>query len=75
MKKIKFNLRKLVVIWQVEHNDNLSLSKLSKVTGIRLNTLMDYRDGTFKSIPIDNLLKLIQFFGCELSDLLKYEEE
>ena len=74
MKKIKFNLRKLVVIWQVEHNDNLSLSKLSKVTGIRLNTLMNYRDGTFKSIPIDNLLKLIQFFGCELSDLLKYEE-
>ena len=75
MKKIKFNLRKLVILWQVEHNDNLSLSKLSKVTGIRLNTLMDYRDGAFKSIPVDNLLKLIQFFGCELSDLLKYEEE
>ena len=75
MKRIKFNLRKLVVIWQVEHNDNLSLSKLSKVTGIRLNTLMNYRDGTFKSIPVDNLLKLIEFFGCELSDLLKYEEE
>ena len=75
MKKIKFNLRKLVILWQVEHNDSLSLCKLSKLTGIRLNTLMDYRDGAFKSIPVDNLLKLIEFFGCELSDLLKYEEE
>lgn len=75
MKKVKFNLRKLVILWQIENNKNLSINMLKKETGLRDEALRNYRDGTYKSIPAGHLEKLIEFFGCELSDLLKYEEE
>jgi len=74
MKKVKFNLRKLVILWQIENGKNLSIYKLKKETGLRDETLRNYRDGTYKSIPNGHLEKLIEFFGCELNDLLKYEE-
>jgi DNA-binding Xre family transcriptional regulator len=74
MKKVKFNLRKLVILWQAKHNKNLTIKMLKKETGLRDETLRNYRDGIYKSIPSGHLEKLIEFFGCELSDLLKYEE-
>jgi DNA-binding Xre family transcriptional regulator len=75
LKKVKFNLRRLVILWQIENNKDLSMYRLSKETGLREQTLRAYRDGTYKSIPAWHLEKLIEFFKCELSDLLKYEEE
>jgi len=74
MKKVKFNLRNLVILWQAKHNKNLTIKMLKKETGLRDEALRNYRDGKYKSIPAGHLEKLIEFFGCELSDLLKYEE-
>jgi len=75
LKKVKFNLRNLVILWQAKHNKNLTINMLKKETGLRDEALRNYRDGTYKSIPNGHLEKLIEFFDCELSDLLKYEEE
>jgi DNA-binding Xre family transcriptional regulator len=75
MKTIKFNLANLAKKWEIENNENLSISFLSKSTGIRWNTLNDYAKNKFKDVSIKNLIALLQFFQCDLCDLIKYEEE
>jgi len=75
MKTIKFNLIELVAKIENEKEINLSIRKISLKTGIRYNTLWNYFYGSFKHISVENLVALLQYFDCDLCDLIKYEEE
>jgi DNA-binding Xre family transcriptional regulator len=75
MKTIKFNLIELATKIEIENGINLSIRKIALKTGIRYNTLWNYFNGTFKHISVENLVALLQYFDCDLHDLIKYEEE
>lgn len=52
-----------------------NISHLSEVTGITRKTLTRLYDEKGTAIEFDTLAKLCKFFGCQVGDLLVYEEE
>jgi DNA-binding Xre family transcriptional regulator len=67
--KIKINLLELTKEWNKNTEERLTLRKLSKETGIRPNTLINFRDNKFKRVEKDHIEKLLDFFGCDIHDL------
>lgn len=65
MAKIKINLNELI------HDRKISLNELSRITKIRKGTLINMRYNKSKYISISHIEKLIDFFVCDIEDLIK----
>lgn len=66
---IKCQLYKLV------HENNVKISDISEATGISRTTLCALNWDKGKGVQFNTLDKLCQYFNCNISDLLVYEEE
>lgn len=66
---IKCQLYKLV------HENHVKMSDISEATGISRTTLCALNWDKGKGVQFNTLDKLCQYFGCNISDLLIYEED
>lgn len=66
---IKCKLYKLV------HENHVKISDISEATGISRTTLCALNWDKGKGVQFNTLDKLCQYFNCNISDLLVYEEE
>lgn len=53
----------------------LTLRKLSKLSGVSIHALSDLYNNNVKSIKLDNLNRLVRFFGGNISKLVSYDPE
>ena len=52
-----------------------SLNKLARETGVSAPALARLYDGTNVRIDYDTIIKLCDYFNCNVGDLLTYEKE
>lgn len=69
MLKMKSNLINLML------KKDLSFLELQKQTNINRAFLKNLAKGTAIQCNINHLSKLIEFFGCEIKDLIDFEKE
>lgn len=50
----------------------ISQKELSLATGIRLPTISDMEMNKSKSISVENIVKLCDYFDCDICDLWQY---
>ena len=50
----------------------ISQKELSVATGIRLPTISDMEINKSKSLSVENILKLCDYFNCDIGDLWEY---
>lgn len=64
---IVFNLEKLM------KDQNVSRSKLSRLTGIQMGQLKRYCEDDVQRLDINLLCRLCYILECDISDLLSYK--
>jgi putative transcriptional regulator len=74
MKTVKSYLNRLVALKAARENRKLTLRTVAQETGISRYTIYALAADELKDFPGDVLVKLCEYFECELSDLLRIEE-
>jgi len=69
MPKIKVNLLQLML-----NNDIRTIKELSEKTGISLKTLYSMSNEKTTRMDFNTIIKLCEFFECEISDLLIFKK-
>ena len=69
---IKFRLRSLIAAWEIKNNEQLTLEKLSRLTGINRSTLSRMAGSADHNTTIKNIDTLCEFFGCTVGDLMEH---
>lgn len=72
---IRFRLQELIAERQFRDGVRVTLTELSKTTGINRVTLSKMVNQRGYSTVTDNIDRLCQFFGCEVGELMEYVEE
>lgn len=57
-----------ILTWQARDRKNISLTELSKLTGISRSTLNNIENGKF-SPKLEQLEKIAKALGCRINDL------
>ena len=57
-----------IFIWQARDRKNLSVTELSKLTGISRSTLNNIENGKY-SPKLEQLERIAKVLGCRMSDL------
>jgi putative transcriptional regulator len=73
-KKIKNNFRVLKAKKEQELGRNLTYEDIYAETGISPTTLTSYARSKISLYSEDTILRLCEYFGCSLSDLLEIVE-
>jgi putative transcriptional regulator len=63
---MQFNLRKLL------YDRDMKQAKLSRLTGIRKNTINAYYHGYIKRMNVSDLENICDALNCKLSDIIDY---
>lgn len=66
--KMRSNLRRM------REDKNLSVNKLSKLTGVPRLTIDRIEDEEVKELPIKFLQRLCIYFQCDLTDIIYFEK-
>jgi putative transcriptional regulator len=69
---LRFKLRQLIAEYEFRHQRRLTVSELSKATGIFRTTLSRIAGPKPFNTTTDNLELLCAFFGCRIEDLVEY---
>lgn len=69
---IRFLLRRVIEEYEFKHQRRLSLKEISEATGIVRPTLSLMIGPKPFNTTTNNLGKLCEFFGCQISDLVEY---
>lgn len=72
---IRFKLQELIAERQFRGGVRVTLTELSKTTGINRVTLSKIVNQRGYSTVTDNIDKLCQFFGCQVGELMEYVDE
>ncbi|WP_366912105.1 helix-turn-helix transcriptional regulator [Ferrovum sp.] len=72
---IRFKLQELIAERQFRNGVRVTLTELSKTTGINRVTLSKIVNQRGYSTVTDNIDKLCQFFGCQVGELMEYIDE
>lgn len=65
---IKFNIKSLMI------EQNISVTQMSKKTGLDNRVIQRYYDGEIERCDIDVLSKFCFILGCDLNDIMYYEK-
>ncbi|MFA9466965.1 MAG: helix-turn-helix domain-containing protein [Velocimicrobium sp.] len=65
---VKIYLKDLV------EKENISISKLSRLSGIQISQLKRYMEGNIQRVDLSVLSRLCFILECEIGDILKYEK-
>ena len=66
---IKFNIK------QLRSGKDMTQKELSDATGIRLNTLIDIENNKAKTISIEQINSLCEFFRCQPDIIMTYKSD
>ena len=72
---IRFKLQELIAERQFRGGARVTLTELSKITGINRVTLSKIVNQRGYSTVTGNIDKLCQFFGCQVGELMEYVDE
>jgi len=75
MKQIRFYLRTLIAKRSDAAGEHLTYGKLSEATGVSPTTISHLVTNQQGRIDLITLEKLCDFFGCELRDLMRLEDD
>lgn len=70
-----FGMKVIIKLNSILEDKELSHREFARMTGIRHPTISDMCNNTIKHIPLHNLAKICEVLECEISDILKLEEE
>jgi DNA-binding Xre family transcriptional regulator len=74
MKKLKFRLRELMAERTRKTGEPCTYRIIYNATGVSPNTLSAMAQGRMKMVGISVLERLLEYFDCEVGDLMVYEE-
>lgn len=60
---------------QILQDRNVSQRELSRLTEIRLASISEMCNNQTKQLPLDNLAKICEALGCEITDILELRPE
>ena len=75
MKTLQSNINVLVAQKGQQERRKLTLFTVAEETGISKNTLYAIANNTIERYPKDTLVKLCEYFGCGIGELLLLEED
>ena len=73
-KVVRSYLRVLLAQKENKERRTISLREVHRETGVPMSTVMGLANNTAKSVPLDGVLALCEFLGCEIGDLLRIED-
>lgn len=73
MAEIKFRLRELMAERERKTGENVTYRIIQEETGISPNTLSMMAQGKAKMIGLSTIAGLLDYFGCEVGELVVYE--
>ncbi|WP_369681999.1 helix-turn-helix domain-containing protein [Malonomonas rubra] len=68
---IRFHLKKLISDWEYDKGRHLSITELSKETGVNRSSLSRIASQKGYNTTTDNLNRICLFFGCKIEDLVE----
>lgn len=74
MKKLQFRLRALMAERERVTGQNTTYRTIQEATKISPNTLSTMARGKVKKIGIGTVESLLDYFECDVADLIVYEE-
>ncbi|KXW58157.1 helix-turn-helix domain-containing protein [Ferrovum myxofaciens] len=72
---IRFKLQELIAERQFRGDGRVTLTELSKATGINRVTLSKLVNQRGHSTVTDNIDQLCRFFNCKVSDVMEYVDQ
>ena len=69
---IRYRLNRLIDAWEFENKRRLTLTELSRQTGVFRTTLSRIGGPTPVNTTVENIDKLCAFFRCQVGDLMEY---
>lgn len=69
---IRFRIRELMAEMAFQENRRISLEEISQKTGVNRTTLSKMINIRGYNTTVENLDRLCEFFGCQLSELAEY---
>lgn len=69
---IRYRLGRLIEAWEYKHQKRLTLTELSRRTGIFRTTLSRIGGPAPVNTTVENIEKLCAFFECQVGDVLEY---
>jgi putative transcriptional regulator len=74
MKTVRSRLRILLAEKENRERRTISLRELHRETGVPMSTVMGLANNSLRAVPLDGLLALCEYLGCEVGDLLRIED-
>ncbi|MFZ7945670.1 helix-turn-helix domain-containing protein [Neobacillus sp. 19] len=68
-------MKVIIKLDQLLTEREMSQHELARQTGIRQPSINDMCRNQTQRIPLDNLAKICEVLGCEITDVLKLEKE
>lgn len=72
-KKLQFRLRELMAERERKTGQSCTYAVIQEETGISPNTLSTMANGKVKKIGISVIERLLDYFDCDVADLIVYE--
>lgn len=68
-------MRTIFTLQSVLDNKGMSRRELSRLSGVRHQTINDMCNNSSIYLPLENTAKICAVLDCEISDILKLEKE
>ena len=73
MAQLQFRIRELMAERERKTGENVTYATMKDATGISPNTLSTLAQGKVKMVGITTIERLLDYFGCEVGDLIVHE--
>lgn len=74
MKRLQFRLRELIAERERKTGQNVTYQAIYDETGVSPNTLSTLAQGKVKMVGIKTVERLLDYFDCDVNDLIVYED-
>lgn len=73
MNVVRCHLKVLLAQKEMREHRSISLRKVAQETGVREYTVYGFANNTLREYPATAIVKLCEYLGCQVGDLLKLE--
>ncbi|MCA9924546.1 MAG: helix-turn-helix transcriptional regulator [Anaerolineales bacterium] len=73
MKQVKFRIKELIAERERKTGQNVTYISIFEETRVSPNTLSTLATGKAKMVGIGTIERLLDYFGCDIGDLIVYE--
>ena len=72
-KKLQFRIAELIAEKSRREGRDITYETITQETGVSGNSLSNLKQGKAKMVGLSTVERLLDFFGCEVKDLIVYE--